>query len=151
MILIDPKNKELYVVTFEDEQYPSQCGVHILSCLKISKGKKYLKSYTEEQPRAFELLKRYLFDNEIQLCENNYYSRFYSDDYKDKPSCAYVLLSDVANSAEAPYMTGAFAQYLKCPSAGIVTNPNSGNAINLWWYTMPLQDVYEENEDYDED
>jgi hypothetical protein len=151
MVLIDPKNKERYIVSFEQDQYPSQCGVQILSCLKISNNKKYLKNYPEEYPRAFELLKRYLFDNEVQLCEGSYMSPFYNDDYEDKPICALVLLSDVVADATAPYMTGAFAQYLKIPNAGVVNNPNSRNNINLWWYNMPLQDYYEERQGYDSD
>ena len=151
MILIDPKTKERYEVTFEDEQYPAQCGIHTLSCLKITKEKKYLKNYPDEYPRAFELLKRYLFDNEVQLVEVSYDSPFYNDEYEDKPACAMVLLSDVVHGPNAPYLTGEFAKYMNLPSSGVVNNPNSRNDINLWWYTMPLQDNYTYNDGYDPD
>jgi len=39
--LSHPKTKEQYTVTFDEEQYISQCGILILANLQISQNKKY--------------------------------------------------------------------------------------------------------------
>jgi len=106
--------------------------------------------HPKEAAIAFTLLEKYLFHNEVGLTQHSYTSPLFNEDYDDKPICARVLLSDVTNN-KGPYMTGMFAEFLKLPSAGTVTNPNTDNVIDLWWYDMPQKDEYSYKDDYDVD
>ena len=151
MILIHPKTKEQYEVFYEDECYISQCGIMILANLTIKNNKQYLKIHKDEAHVAFKLLEKYLFHNDTTLQPKGFTSPFFNDDYKDRPHCARVLLSDVTNN-NGPHMTGMFAEFLELPSAGKIINPNTGNEINLWWYDLPQKEYYTciDYEDYED-
>jgi hypothetical protein len=150
LILKDPKTEEQFQYSYDIEDFYAQCGMRVLSELVVYISNKdgscgaFLKEQPKVAEKAFKLLDRFLFDNDVSLIHGTMYmhnSPLFNDEYEDKPVCGRVIMSDVVEN-RSPYMTGMFAQYLKLPHGEPIQNPNTRHMVNHWWYDMPVKDVY---------